>query len=825
MTIQTSAIHTKSSSSRSAGDDVRVQVRFARHAHGVGELALRPLRIPEDIAIVHSWVTREHARFWGMQELDVAGVEEAYRAITAPDHAETFIGLRDGQPAFLVETYHPKHEPLAAHYDAKQSDRGMHVLLAPTDKPVPGFSWEVFRTIMEFLFREPGVERVVVEPDVRNVRIHALNARAGFVPQRTIELVATPTTPGKTALLSFCSRADYVVARSRDRRLETHVQATSAVPVAQFRPETWSIVNRALIRKIIAEFAHERLFEPTATGARTYALEVDQGIRYQFRADRLALNHWHIDGSSIDKLSAQGQALPLDATAFILELQPVLKMNAEMLPVYLEEISTTLYGAAYKHEYQRLTSTELARADFQDVESSMTEGHPCFVANSGRIGFDGRDFLAHAPEAAAPTRVVWLAGRRDRTTFASVSNYPYEQLLAEELGTETTLRFRHKLEELGLDPDGYVFFPVHPWQWSNKLITAFAGELGTQALVHLGESEDIYFAQQSIRTLFNASQPKRHYVKSALSILNMGFMRGLSPLYMSATPAICEWADELVNSDPHLREMGFQILREIASVGYRHPMFEQGAPDGSAYKKMLAMLWRESPYTRIEPHQRLMTMASLLHIDRDGKALVAALIEASGLSVDDWLRRYFRAYFMPLLHCLFAHDLVFMPHGENAILVLEDAVPVRSFMKDIAEEVAILNKDAKVPALAQRVVIECPDDMKILAVFTDVFDCFFRFLAPILVDHCDYAQERFWERVAECVIDYQRAHPELQDKFQRLDLFAPNFVLSCLNRLQLKNNRQMVNLADPFASLTLVGELDNPIAGFRPGAARVGLAE
>jgi siderophore synthetase component len=180
---------------------------------------------------------------------------------------------------------------------------------------------------------------------------------------------------------------------------------------------------------------------------------------------------------------------------------------------------------------------------------------------------------------------------------------------------------------------------------------------------------------------------------------------------------------------------------------------------------------------------------------------------------------------MPLLHCLFAHDLVFMPHGENVIMVLEGSVPARVFMKDIAEEVAILNKDAKVPERVQRVVIECPDDMKVLAIFTDVFDCFFRFLAPILLESCGYAENRFWERVAECVIEYQRSHPELQGKFERLDLFSPTFVLSCLNRLQLKNNRQMVNLADPFASLTLIGTLDNPIAQFRPGAPRVGLAE
>ncbi|WP_197085042.1 hypothetical protein [Saccharothrix sp. ST-888] len=38
--------------------------------------------------------------------------------------------------------------------------------------------------------------------------------------------------------------------------------------------------------------------------------------------------------------------------------------------------------------------------------------------------------------------------------------------------------------------------------------------------------------------------------------------------------------------------------------------------------------------------------------------------------------------------------------------------------------------------------------------------------------------------------------------------------LSCLNRLQLRNNRQMVDLADPSGALQLVGTLRNPIARF-----------
>jgi hypothetical protein len=38
---------------------------------------------------------------------------------------------------------------------------------------------------------------------------------------------------------------------------------------------------------------------------------------------------------------------------------------------------------------------------------------------------------------------------------------------------------------------------------------------------------------------------------------------------------------------------------------------------------------------------------------------------------------------------------------------------------------------------------------------------------------------------------------------------------SCLNRLQLRNNQQMVDLTDPAGNLQFAGTLRNPVAAFR----------
>ncbi|MEU8027429.1 IucA/IucC family siderophore biosynthesis protein [Streptomyces sp. NPDC049099] len=588
---------------------------------------------------------------------------------------------------------------------------------------------------------------------------------------------------------------------------------TLADTVAHLSPERWATANRLLIRKALAEFAHERLITPAREGD-GYVVRSDDGLTsYRFSAVRRALDHWQVDAESLTR-HRNGAELPLSALDFFIELKESLRLTDEILPVYLEEISSTLSSTCYKLTKPRITSAELAGSGFQAIETGMTEGHPCFVANNGRLGFGIHEYLSYAPETASPVRLVWLAAHRSRAAFTAGAGIAYEEFVRQELGADTVDRFHGRLTAQGLDPADYLLIPVHPWQWWNKLSVTFAAEVARRHLVCLGEGDDEYLAQQSIRTFFNTSHPEKHYVKTALSVLNMGFMRGLSAAYMEATPAINDWLAQLIENDPVLKSTGLSIIRERAAVGYRHLEYEQATDRYSPYRKMLAALWRESPVPSLQDGESLATMASLLHVDHTGASFAGALIARSGLPPTEWLRRYLRAYYTPLLHSFYAYDLAFMPHGENVILVLKDGVVQRAVYKDIAEEIVVMDPDAVLPPEVQRIRVEVPDDTKLLSIFTDVFDCFFRFLAAHLAAEGTLEEHAFWRTVAEVTHEYQEANPELAERFRQYDIFTPEFALSCLNRLQLRNNEQMVDLTDPSGALQLVGNLGNPIAGF-----------
>ncbi|WP_433826665.1 GNAT family N-acetyltransferase [Actinoplanes sp. CA-015351] len=734
---------------------------------------LVPLDLDRDLDLLHAWVTHPRSHYWGLQGATPARVREEYQKIADNPHHHAWLGYGDdGVPLFLAETYEPAHSELASFYDVRPGDIGMHVLVAPPTGRRAGLTSAVFRAVMDFCFADSKIDRVVVEPDVRNEAIARKNAEAGFVEERHIEL------HDKTARLSFCTRAAYEMS------------------VPHLNPAAFEIANRQLIAKAIAEFSHERLIAPVSLGDDRY--EFGQIV---FTARRLPMEHWIVDPGSL-----QG---PLDALDFISGLRETLGIPEQLLGTYLEEISATLAGTAWKLTHRRETADELAHAanskdGFQTIESAMTEGHPGFVANNGRIGFGLKDHAAFAPEAGKPVRLRWVAVLKTESIFVYDGDERAHYLA--EFG-DTLDHYERQLRSRGLNPDDYRYLPVHPWQWEHKLAVTFAAEVARRAIVPLDESADRYRAQQSIRTFFNIDRPDRHYVKTAIAVQNMGFMRGLSPKYMQATPPINQWVADVVNGDEELRASGFGVLRELAAIGYVGDAYHRtGTP--SAYTKMLAALWRESPIPMLAEGERLATMASLVHRDRDGNALATALIRESGVSAAEWVATYFRAYLRPIVHCLLQYDLAFMPHGENLILVLRNHVPTRVFMKDIGEEVAVMN-DRPLPGEVERIRMITSVELKELALFTDVFDGYLRHLAGILDVDGVLPWADFWSLAGDCVREHAKDHPAIAT---RLDLLRPTFAHSCLNRLQLRNTLQMVDIADQESSLIYAGELENPIA-------------
>lgn len=585
----------------------------------------------------------------------------------------------------------------------------------------------------------------------------------------------------------------------------------------------WQKVNSRLLAKSIAELMHEQVAQPAIVlededGKTHFLLSGDEASTYYtFAGYKRQLDYWHIEPSTIQRHSNGEVSLIIDAPLFFIELQTTFGINSFTLAYYVEELLHTLYADAFMHSRGRLKASELATANYQTVEHQM-DGHPWVIVNKSRLGFNSEDHKQYAPEADQPVQLLWLAAHKSRATFRSLDHIEEAAFFEKELSAETINAFKNTLVAHGVHAPDYTFIPVHPWQWNNKLLVQYAPDIADKLLIPLGAGEDSYSPQQSIRTFYNNSHPHKNYVKTAISILSTGNIRGLSSKQMAIAPRVTNWVMNMLQEDVYLQNLGLVLLGEVATVSYTHPYYHAIVDPPYQYKEFLGVLWRESAEKYLQPGERIITMASLLYVDDDGNSLVGELVKRSGLTMEAWLQAYLQAYLKPLLQIYYQHSLCVTPHGENIILVLKNDVPVRIIIKDFVDDI-VLTEEAKekLPKeLAEGMIASSNKDNVPLFILLGVFDAFFRYLSNVLHSYASYNEQAFWQQVYEVIVEYQMAHPALTHKFEKYNLFTPEFKRFYINSVRLLGNAYEEKTS--FAIPRKGGTLQNPLALIRQQA-------
>lgn len=164
---------------------------------------MTPVDPAADAPLIHAWATEPRGRFWGMADHSVDEVREVYEFLDGLTTHHAYLVRLDGRPGALFQTYQPEADPIGECYDVQPGDFGVHFMMAPADKPAPGFTGLMMGVLAEFAFRDRSVRRIVVEPDARNDKAIARMVRFGFRPGELIEL------PHKTARLAFLDRETY----------------------------------------------------------------------------------------------------------------------------------------------------------------------------------------------------------------------------------------------------------------------------------------------------------------------------------------------------------------------------------------------------------------------------------------------------------------------------------------------------------------------------------------------------------------------------------------------------------------------------------------
>jgi RimJ/RimL family protein N-acetyltransferase len=189
---------------------------FSTDRGALGGIEFRPLDPDSDLAIVHDWVNRDYARFWRMQGMSLPEVEAAYREKLGRENYSAYIGIHlpTKKRVFLCETYNPLTEELGKHYNSVSTDRGLHFIRAPRERIIGDFSWHLLMAVTEFIFCDPSVKRIVLEPDIANRKMIYLLLQCGYSPGGVIHL------RHKTARFVFISRERFSAVNASGTRLD-----------------------------------------------------------------------------------------------------------------------------------------------------------------------------------------------------------------------------------------------------------------------------------------------------------------------------------------------------------------------------------------------------------------------------------------------------------------------------------------------------------------------------------------------------------------------------------------------------------------------------
>lgn len=173
----------------------------------VRDVTLTPLRPDADAELVHRWVRRPRARFWGMQDHSVDDVRDVYAFVDSlPTHHAFLIRLA-GEPVGIFQTYDPAHDPVGECYPVQPGDVGVHLLLAPEQPVGPGFARALGLELGRHLFADATCRRVVAEPDAANDAALGLARRLGFTLGDEVDL------PTKRARMAFLTAERFALLR------------------------------------------------------------------------------------------------------------------------------------------------------------------------------------------------------------------------------------------------------------------------------------------------------------------------------------------------------------------------------------------------------------------------------------------------------------------------------------------------------------------------------------------------------------------------------------------------------------------------------------
>ncbi|UTR08058.1 siderophore biosynthesis protein [Alkalihalobacillus sp. LMS6] len=500
--------------------------------------------------------------------------------------------------------------------------------------------------------------------------------------------------------------------------------------------------------------------------------------------------------SAFDRVRLQGMPLKKDkgsqAIPTIDDLIGEAPLTHQQKKVLMHELKQTALLSEWNE--QHLVSLRSRRElSYEQLEASLTEGHPYHPCFKARTGFALEDHQRYGNEAKATFQLVWLGIKKeDVKTY-----YPEEEhsFLQKEFGHQTWKQVVEALCQAGGQLYEYRLMPIHPWQWSYLKEEVLEDELQTKDILFLGTFGDQYGATQSLRTLLNHSDVQKAHVKLPLHVMNTSSVRTIQSESIAAAAPISQWLQTIVEQDSFFYKHGdVRILKEYAGASYE-------TAKNPRIKDELNVLFRDSVTRHIQDGEQAIPFNALSMIENDGLLFIDTSLNTYGIKA--WLTQLVNVSVIPIIHLCVEHGIALEAHGQNVILIQDNGWPKGIMLRDFHESLEYYepfsrNKDA-IPdfsSLHKQFQVGKMNDYywmsSVEALRELVVDTLFVYHLTELSWQLDavygFKEDSFWTIVSRCLNNYREKNALSKVRFDSFQFFSQMQTAESLFRKKWQND-------------------------------------
>jgi siderophore synthetase component len=451
-------------------------------------------------------------------------------------------------------------------------------------------------------------------------------------------------------------------------------------------------------------------------------------------------------------------------------------------------------------------------------EQAVVDGHPLHPCARVRGGMTVDELFAYAPEWADEVAIRIVAITRSSIIQSSISQRSFGGRPMTAL-----LRYWHPevadaadahLRGIRRDPADYELLPVHPWQLCRALDDRYADALADGRVIAIPGARVLARPLLSLRTLAPVTDRRAAHIKTAVDVRLTTATRVISPATAHNGPMMSELMVEICR-----REQGFGgqfiSLAELASGSYRPA---PGEPVGGAAS--LAAIARESPERHTGAGEIALPAAALAaRSPRSERSLLADVLDdvasMDRRSRSDIAARFLASYCDCMLPALFAllsrWGVALEAHGQNAVMVLRNGLPVRLIYRDFGSirvsPARLTRCGLRPPMLLGSLLTDDEDELR-TRLFFPLIDTHLSQIVAAVAHAVEDDPGRLWRQVAECcrtVYATLTADPTIRVQAQRDEacLFGPTLRVKSMLRVQMSANphaSQWVAIPNPLAT-------------------------